>query len=47
MEADSDLLHKKLKKFFGYDSFKGQQEEIIRHVVEGGNALVLMTTGLP
>ncbi len=45
MEADSDLLHKKLKKFFGYDSFKGQQEEIIRHVVEGGNALVLMPTG--
>jgi len=34
-----------LQRIFGYDSFRGQQEEIIAHVVAGGDALVLMPTG--
>ena len=34
-----------LKKYFGYDSFRPLQREIVEHVVEGGNALVLMPTG--
>ena len=34
-----------LATVFGYPSFRGRQEEIIRHVVAGGDALVLMPTG--
>jgi ATP-dependent DNA helicase RecQ len=35
----------RLRTVFGYDSFRGAQEEIVGHVVEGGDALVLMPTG--
>ena len=34
-----------LQGVFGYESFRGQQADIIRHVVGGGDALVLMPTG--
>jgi ATP-dependent DNA helicase RecQ len=34
-----------LHRVFGYDSFRGEQQEIIDHVVAGGDALVLMPTG--
>ncbi|MYN14561.1 DNA helicase RecQ [Pusillimonas sp. TS35] len=34
-----------LQHVFGYDSFRGDQQAIIDHVVEGGDALVLMPTG--
>ncbi|RJQ79319.1 DNA helicase RecQ [Amycolatopsis panacis] len=34
-----------LHRVFGYDSFRGDQEEIVEHVVAGGDALVLMPTG--
>ena len=45
MTIDSNTLHNKLKTFFGYDAFKGDQEAIIRHLAGGGNAFVLMPTG--
>ena len=45
MTIDSALLHAKLKEFFGFDSFKADQERIIRHLVDGNNAFVLMPTG--
>jgi ATP-dependent DNA helicase RecQ len=34
-----------LHRVFGYDSFRGEQQEIIDHVIGGGDALVLMPTG--
>ena len=34
-----------LRRVFGYDSFRDQQQEIIEHVAGGGDALVLMPTG--
>ena len=34
-----------LGRVFGYDAFRGPQQEIIDHVVDGGDALVLMPTG--
>ncbi|WP_132994079.1 DNA helicase RecQ [Gordonia zhaorongruii] len=34
-----------LRTVFGYDSFRGDQEQIVSHVVGGGDAVVLMPTG--
>ena len=34
-----------LRRVFGYDRFRGAQAEIIGHVIDGGDALVLMPTG--
>ena len=45
MKTDSTILHSKLKEFFGFDSFKADQERVISHLTNGGNAFVLMPTG--
>ena len=45
MTIDSTVLYSKLKEFFGFDSFKSDQERIIKHLVAGNNAFVLMPTG--
>ncbi|MBG0561216.1 DNA helicase RecQ [Actinoplanes sp. NEAU-A11] len=34
-----------LNRVFGYPSFRGQQGDIVEHVIAGGDALVLMPTG--
>ena len=36
---------KPLKHYFGFDSFKGRQEEVIRHLLDGNDCFVLMPTG--
>ena len=45
MHITSEVLHSKLKEFFGFSSFKKGQEEIIRNLIEGNNTFVLMPTG--
>jgi ATP-dependent DNA helicase RecQ len=40
-----DFLTKQLKKYFGFDTFKGNQEDVIRSVLEGRDTFVLMPTG--
>ena len=34
-----------LKKYFGFDTFKGDQEQIIRNLLDGNDTFVLMPTG--
>ena len=45
MDIDSSMLHAKLKEFFGFDTFKEDQEKIIKELVSGHNVFVLMPTG--
>ncbi len=43
--TESGAAQEVLRRVFGYDSFRGDQAEIVEHVVAGGDALVLMPTG--
>jgi len=45
MRISSEDLHRKLKEFFGFDSFKGEQEEIMMNLIAGHDSFVLMPTG--
>ena len=38
-------LHSPLKKFFGFDKFKGLQEQVIASIIKGDNTFVIMPTG--
>ena len=38
-------LTQQLKRYFGFDKFKGDQEAIIRNLLEGNDTFVLMPTG--
>ena len=45
MEVTHEELVKALQTYFGFDTFKGNQEAIIRNVMEGKDTFVLMPTG--
>ena len=45
MNATHEQLTEALQRYFGFDSFKGNQEAIIRNVMEGNDTFVLMPTG--
>ncbi len=46
MAKKADLeIHKLLKNVFGFDQFKGNQEEIIKNILGGNHTFVLMPTG--
>ena len=43
--TDRNLLREKLKEYFGFTSFKGNQEEVILNLLSGRDTFVLMPTG--
>ena len=44
-QNEDSLLREKLKEYFGFSSFKGNQEAVIRNVLSGKDTFVLMPTG--
>ena len=42
---DRNLLNAQLQKYFGFDRFKGQQEEVINSILDRNDTFVLMPTG--
>jgi ATP-dependent DNA helicase RecQ len=42
---DRNTLNEQLQKYFGFDRFKGQQEEVINSILDGNDTFVLMPTG--
>lgn len=45
VEVDDIQLHDVLKKFFGFENFKGNQKDIIKSVLAGRDTFVIMPTG--
>ncbi len=44
-QTEATTLSGELKKYFGFDKFKGQQEEIIKALLTGRDTFVIMPTG--
>ena len=38
-------LHKELKKYFGFNQFKGLQEQVVKSIITGNNTFVIKPTG--
>ena len=45
MKSTEIDLHKELKKYFGFNKFKGLQEEVVKSIISGNNTFVIMPTG--
>ena len=44
-KINKEILQDSLKKIFGFNSFRGKQEEIIFNLLEGNDSMVIMPTG--
>lgn len=45
MKSTEIDLHKELKKYFGFNKFKGLQEDVVESIITGHNTFVIMPTG--
>lgn len=45
MSIDKSELHSALKKYFGFNKFKGLQEDVIESLLSGNHTFVIMPTG--
>ena len=45
MKLNEIDLHKELKKYFGFNQFKGLQEQVVKSIIYGNNTFVIMPTG--
>lgn len=45
MKSTEIDLHKELKKYFGFNKFKGLQEDVVKSIISGHNTFVIMPTG--
>ncbi|HEX8577333.1 MAG TPA: RecQ family ATP-dependent DNA helicase, partial [Flavobacterium sp.] len=45
MNSNEIDIHKELKKYFGFNQFKGLQEQVVRSLISGKNTFVIMPTG--
>ena len=45
MNPDKIDLHKELKTYFGFNQFKGLQEQVVKSIITGNNTFVIMPTG--
>ncbi|RZK00619.1 MAG: DEAD/DEAH box helicase, partial [Flavobacterium sp.] len=45
MNSNEIDIHKELKKYFGFNQFKGLQEQVIKSILFDQNTFVIMPTG--
>ncbi|CAM4042518.1 DNA helicase RecQ [Flavobacterium antarcticum] len=45
MNSNEIDIHKELKKYFGFNQFKGLQEQVIKSIIHDNNTFVIMPTG--
>lgn len=45
MKSSEIDIHKELKKYFGFNQFKGLQEGVVKSIITGNNTFVIMPTG--
>ena len=45
MQVVKESIKASLQKYFGFSSFKGEQEEVIQNLIDGNNTFVIMPTG--